>query len=225
MQRIASGFVLLFRPEMRSFRERTICGVALAFGLVLLVYFIDVFFTLLQPNVINASETLRQRSVTTTASIPTAYRDKSAPLATITTSVYEAKVHWAIPYVPLSQDELLLQAAPGNRFIILDMSYRNTTTDKEVDMGWVTLTAVIKDECGREYFSEPLSIASLQREYAFPNHETQYRRMRGTLQPGEEARTTILGFEAPAAIDNFILNMEEGDTEKNTVHMASFRVR
>lgn len=225
MQRIASGFVLLFGFELRSFRERTICGIFLAFGLVLSVYFIDVFFMLFQPNVVIAGETVRQRPITTTTTLATAYRDRSAPLATITTSVYEARMHWAIPYVPFSPDELLLQAAPGNRYIVLDMSYRNITTDKEVDMGWVTLTAVIRDECGREYFSEPLSIASLQREYAFPNHETQYQRMRGTLQPGEEARTTILGFEAPATIDQFILYMEDGDPEKHTVYKANFKVR
>ncbi|MBB1284320.1 hypothetical protein HRH25_08055 [Flavisolibacter sp. BT320] len=225
MQHIASDLVLLFGFQLRSFRERTTCGILLAFVLILWVYFLDVLLMLVQPNAAIAGETIKLRTHTSTTALPTTYHDKSKPLATITTSVYEAKIHWAIPYIPSSPDELLVQAAPGNRFVVLDMSYRNITTDKEADMGWVTLTTVIRDERGREYFSEPLAIASLQREYAFPGHENQYRRMRGKLKPGEVVRTTIIGFEAPASIDNFILYMEDGESQKHTVHEASFRVR
>lgn len=225
MQQNAFDHVLLFGFQLRSFRERTTCGIALAFVLVLSVYGINVCMTLLPPNVVIAEEGRQRQAIPYTATLPPAFRDKSSSLATITTPVYEAKIHWAIPYIPMSPDELLVQAAPGNRFVVLDMSYRNLTKEKEVDMGWVTLTAMVKDECGREYFSEPLVIASLQREYDFPHHENQYQRMRGKLKPGEVCRTTILGFEAPAAIANFTLYLEEGDPNKHTVYQAGFRVR
>lgn len=225
MQRLASDLVLLFGFQLRSIRERTTCGLFLAVMLVLAVYGIDVFFTLVQPNLAMAGENKQARHLVHTTALSPANRDKSIPLATITTSVYEAKIHWAIPYIPLSPDELLVQAAPGNRFIVLDMSYRNTSTDREVDMGWITLTTVVQDECGRQYFAEPLAIASLQREYAFPQHEVHYQRMRGKLRPGEVYRTTIIGFEAPASVNNFILIMEDGGTQKHKLHKTSFRVR
>lgn len=222
---MASDFGVLFGFQLRSFRERTTCGLFLAVMLLLIVYGIDVFFTLVQPNMAIAVETKLQRYGTNTTTLSPANRDRSIPLATINSSVYEAKVHWAIPYVPFSPDELLVQAAPGNRFVVLDMSYRNITTNREVDMGWITLTTVIQDECGREYFAEPLAIASLQREYDFPQHEVQYRGMRGKLKPGEVFRTTIIGFEAPATVNNFILIMEDGGTQKHKLHKTSFMVR
>jgi hypothetical protein len=136
-------------------------------------------------------------------------RKSAATLTSITTATYEAKLYWAIPFVPRQQSVGLIQAEPGNRFVLLDMAVRNTTTNRHVNMGDVLLTAKVRDEQGREYFSNPLVIAAFNLEYPNRHHHALTTAMKGVLAPGAEYRTVIFGFEAPVEMRNFLLQMEE----------------
>ena len=150
-------------------------------------------------------------------------RKKAPALATISTPAYEAKLYWAIPFIPRGSGEGLIEADSGSQFILLDVSIQNTTTDKVIDMGEVLLTAKVRDEEGREYTSDPLIIAAFNLEYPFPGHREQYRSMKGALMPGAVHRTVVFGFEAPASFRNFVLVLEEGDSsQSNTIYEAPF---
>ncbi|HEV7333909.1 MAG TPA: hypothetical protein VGN63_22940 [Flavisolibacter sp.] len=225
MQKNISVHITLSNFQLKSFWERTVFGIVLAVFFLLMVYSIDVITMHVKSPSHQASNMVHKADVLHSTALVAGIRNKSLPLATITTSVYEANIHWAIPYIPMSPDELLVKAKPGYRFIVLDMSYQNISPNQEVDMGIVTLTTIIQDECGREYYSEPLAIASLQREYSFPHHEEHYQRMRGLLKPGDVFRTTIIGFEAPVAVNNFVITMEDGGANSHKLHKAIFSVK
>ncbi len=218
-------FASLFGFQMRSHRERTTLGIVIATMLLLLFYSIGLLMNTVNENPRIASVEMPAARKAQTKMIESVPEAKMLPLGTIKSSVFDVTIHWAIPYKPVSPDELLLEAKEGHHFVVLDISYRNTSTDQEADLGMVILTTTIKDECGREYYSDPLAIASLQREYPFPQHEAQYRKMRGVLKPGEFCRTTIIAFEAPEAIKSFILSMPDGDSRSTELHETKFTVR
>ena len=126
-------------------------------------------------------------------------------LATIQTADYEVNLHWAIPFTPRSHGEGLVQADSGSHFVLLDLSVKNTSAERAVDVGELLLSAKIRDNNGGEYASDPLVIAAFNLEYPYPNHQAQYQSLKGILQPGESGRTIVLGFEAPAGVKQFSL--------------------
>lgn len=224
MQRFASEIVGLFGFQMRSLRERTTCGFLMATVLLLGVYSIDLFTTIVNAKILTTRSEQQAAGRQLATPIVPIKHNTLLSLGTVTTSVFEATIHWAIPYKPLSPDELLLEVKQGYRYVVLDMSFRNLSSEKDVDLGMVILTSLVQDECGRVYFAEPLAIASLQRDYPFPQHEEQYKKMRGILKPGESCRTTVIAFEAPEEVNSFILTMEDG-SGSNKVHKTKFTVR
>ncbi|RYZ59180.1 MAG: hypothetical protein EOO14_08725 [Chitinophagaceae bacterium] len=225
MQRNLLVFVSLFGFQMRSQRERTTCGIVMATGLLLVVYNIGLLSNLLTTKSLLASYAVQGAGNEQMKMIQPIAENNTLPLGTIRTSVFDVNIHWAIPYKPISPDELLLETKDGFQYVVLDISYRNISPDQEADLGMVILTTTIKDECGRVYYAEPLAIASLQREYPFPKHEEQYRKMRGVLKPGEYCRTTIIAFEAPVSVKNFILSMADGDSRSTIQHETKFTMR
>jgi hypothetical protein len=225
MQQNLTQVVFLLGFQLKSVRERITCGIVLAFVFLLTAYGIDLLTAGIQTQLNEAGPVAAGIERVKTAPLHSRHPVKPAAGGTINTSVYEAKIHWAIPYVPLSPDEMLIKARPGYRFVVLDMSFRNTTRDQEVDMRLALLTATLRDEQDREYFSDALAIASLQREYPFPQHDLSYSKIRGVLKPGEVYRTTIFAFEVPVDRKNFILVMEDGGRKKHQLHRASFSVK
>src|SRR5688572_3776385 len=108
MQRIASEIVVLFGFQMRSLRERTTCGFLIATVLLLSVYSIDVFTTIVNAKILSTQNERHKGDRQLTTPIVPFQQNTVVSLGAVTTSVLKAIVHWAIPYMPISPDELLL---------------------------------------------------------------------------------------------------------------------
>ena len=138
-------------------------------------------------------------------------------IATIKTPAYEAKIHQAIAFLPKDDGVGLMKVKPGNRFIVLDMSVRNTAKEEEIDMGQILLSSKVTDDKGREYRFNAMAIAAYTLSNPDPAHQAQYNAMWGKMKPGDFYRTTVFGLEAPASTKNFVISMkEDGDVFKDT---------
>jgi hypothetical protein len=194
---------------MKSMRQRTTSVVFFSALLLFTVYCASrVAASLLQTHPHPASQS-KTNNAQWSKPAATRKREAAATLTSITTATYEAKLYWAIPFLPRQQSVGLIEAEPGNRFVLLDIAVRNTTTNKHVDMGAVLSTAKVRDEQGREYLSNPLIIAAFNLEYPNLHHHALTIAMKGVLAPGAEYRTVIFGFEAPVEVRNFSLLMDE----------------
>jgi hypothetical protein len=225
MQQRFSQFPFLFASRLKSRYYRPIYGVVLAAVLLFTVYSTKEVATFLEP-LLSKGSINQSKNISQTRSPASQLRKNEAPaLATITTPVYEAKLYWAVPFIPRNAAMGLIQADSGHQFILLDIAVRNITTDKHVDMGTILLTTTVRDEKGREYFSDALVIAAFNLEFPYPQHHTQYSAMKGILPPGASHRTIAFGFEAPADAKHFVLSMENGtNCNVNKLYEASFTI-
>ena len=160
-----------------------------------------------QTAALSGSHTAREKTTRHPAPEATG-KKRNRSQATIQATGYEVNLYWAIPFTPRSHGEGLVEADSGSQFVLLDLSVKNTTSDRALDMGQILLGAKIRDTSGREYTSDPLVIAAFNLEYPYPNHKEQYRSLKGILQPGESGRTVMLGFEAPMDARQFLLSLE-----------------
>lgn len=160
------------------------------------------------------------------AAAEAAVKKRNRSQATIQAPEYEVNLHWAIPFIPRGQGEGLVQIDSGSQFVLLDLSVKNTTSDRAIDMGQILLGAKIRDAEGREYTSDPLVIAAFNLEYPYPDHQAQYRSLKGILQPGKSGRTVLLGFQAPVTAKQFLLILEgTNDPDNSTIYKSAFCLR
>jgi hypothetical protein len=134
-----------------------------------------------------------------------------AAVATITAPAYVAKIHKAIAFVPKNDGIGLMKVKPGHHFVVLDMSVRNTSAKKEVDMGQILLNTKVSDEKGKEYRFSAMAVAAYTLDNPDPQHQAQYNAMWGKLKPGDFYRTVVFGLEVPEGHKNFVLSMGEND--------------
>ena len=170
-------------------------------------------------------EVTQVKSATTTVATDTTAATKTAEapapddgtaIATITAPAFVSKIHHAIAFVPKNDGGVgMMKLKPGYRYVVLDMSVRNTSKSKEVDMGQILLTAKISDDKGKEYRHNAMAIAAYTLDNPDPHHQAQYNALWGKLKPGDFFRTVVFGIEAPESAKNFVISMkEDGDTFK-----------
>jgi hypothetical protein len=156
---------------------------------------------------------VKQKSEAETPAVP----EDGPAMATIAAPEYEAKLYRAVAFLPGHDGAGMIKVKPGNRFIVLDMSVRNTSKSKEVDMGQILLSATVADEKGKEYRFNAMAVAAYTLDNPDPRHQAQYNALWGKLKPGDFYRTTVFGLEVPANAKNFVLSMKEnGDIFKET---------
>lgn len=136
-------------------------------------------------------------------------------IATLTSPEYVAKVHRAIAFVPKNDGMGMMKVKPGHHYVVLDMSVRNTSKNKDVDMGQVLLSTKVTDEKGKEYRFNAMAIAAYTLDNPDPQHQAQYNAMWSKIKPGEFYRTVVFGLDVPDGAKNFVISMkEDGDILK-----------
>jgi hypothetical protein len=152
--------------------------------------------------------------------------EEAPAIAIISAPSYVVKVHRGIAFLPENDNIGIMKPKPGYQFVVLDMSVRNISKSKEVDMGQILLSTKITSEKGKEYRLSPMAIAAYTLNNPDPQHQAQYNAAWSKLNPGDFFRTTVLGMEVPIATKTFVISMkEDGDVLKDSRrHEAKFTI-
>ncbi len=158
----------------------------------------------------------------TTATPP----EDGAAIATINAPDYVVVVHKAIAFIPKDDGAGLMKIKQGHRYVVLDLSVRNTSKNKEVDMGQILLSSKVRDEKGKAYNLNAMAIAAYTLNNPDPHQQAQYNQMWSKIKPGDFYRTIAYGLEVPESAKNFVISLkEDGDIFKDTKrHEATFSV-
>jgi hypothetical protein len=160
----------------------------------------------------------RNRSTSNNATKPTTISKAVRPLsseadtnalATIEAPDYEVKIYGAFSFVPDGDSAGLITPDADHKFVVFDVAVQNTSENRVVDMGQILLRARITDGAGQIYPNSPLAVRAFELAYPEPEHQLQYRSMRGKIRPGQYYRTTAFGIEAPLAAKDFAITLEE----------------
>ena len=158
------------------------------------------------------------------AAAPATTAQDGPAIATLTAPSFVAKVHNATAFVPTSTTSIF-KVKPRHRFVVLNMSIRNTS-DKEIDMGQILLMTKVTDDKGKDFPLYPGAISAYEHEHPDPQHQLNYTAMWHKMKPGAFYRTEIFGIEVPEGTKNLTISMNTEDdlTKKVPIVKASFTI-
>ncbi|RYZ27918.1 MAG: hypothetical protein EOO10_11235 [Chitinophagaceae bacterium] len=128
-------------------------------------------------------------------------------LGSIETGNYVLKLHRAFAYEPKGSEILAgMKPKPGQKFIYLDVSLRNTGTEK-LEGGFLFIALKLTDENGTEYKKPAAALAAYSTDHPEDNNSTEYAALWETFEPAEFHREIIYAVEVPAEKKNFVLHL------------------
>src|SRR5688572_9529359 len=127
------------------------------------------------------TESISPKQEESTKAVEETNRQESSPakaedgpsIAIITAPRYIVKVHKAIAFVPKDDGAGMMKAKEGHRFVVLDMSAKNTGNEP-IETGQILLSVDIKDDNGNRYPVNAMEIAAYTFNYPNSGHQSQY---------------------------------------------------
>ena len=128
-------------------------------------------------------------------------------LGSIETGNYVLKLHRAFAYEPKGSELLAgMKTKPGQKFIYLDVSLRNTGTEK-LEGGFLFIALKLTDENGSEYKKPAAALAAYSANHPEDTNSAEYAALWESFEPAEFHREIIYAVEVPAEKENFVLHM------------------
>lgn len=128
-------------------------------------------------------------------------------LGSIETGNYVLKLHRAFAYEPKGSEILAgMKPKPGQKFIYLDVSLRNTGTEK-LEGGFLFIALKLTDENGTEYKKPAAALAAYSTDHPEDDNSTEYAALWESFAPAEFHREIVYAVEVPTEKKNFVLHM------------------
>jgi hypothetical protein len=141
-------------------------------------------------------------------------KEDGPAVGVIETDIYTMKLHRAFTY-SAKGTELLAGFKPkaGYKFIYLDVSLRNKSTEK-LEGGFLFIALKLTDDKGVEYKKPAAGLAAYTSEHPNESSQAEYNALWEKFEPGEFHREIIYCVEVPIASKTFVLHMPADNKRK-----------
>jgi hypothetical protein len=144
-------------------------------------------------------------------------------IGAIGTDNYTMKLHSVFAYSPQKSDVMAnWTPKPGYRFIYLDVSLRNKST-QPLDGGAVFIALKVTDKNGVEYKKPATALAAYTSDHPEAQNLKEYNALWEKFEPNEFHREIIYAVEVPENVNDFILSLP-ADKRRKEWKQVSFNL-
>jgi hypothetical protein len=144
-------------------------------------------------------------------------------IGAIETDNYTMKLHSVFAYSPQKSDVMAnWTPKPGYRFIYLDVSLRNKST-QPLDGGAVFIALKVTDKNGVEYKKPATALAAYTSDHPEAQNLKEYNALWEKFEPNEFHREIIYAVEVPENVNDFILSLP-ADKRRKEWKQVSFNL-
>lgn len=128
-------------------------------------------------------------------------------IGSIETETYVLKLHRAFAYMPKGSEILAgMKPKPGHKFIYLDVSLKNKSTEK-LEGGFLFIALRVTDEKGNEFKKPAAALAAYTSDHPEESNDEEYAALWESFRPNEFHREIVYAVEVPADENKFVLHL------------------